>query len=135
MAQIYVFGHVGNPLIPQQSQSNSTYVCFYLNEQTGKGRYQSYQVWAWNEDVTRLIQKKVQKGSLIWLTGTQELVDCTTGQGKERAKILKVYLTNWGFVPAGLNRQTAESGFNDLESTQNPPSAEVLDGERVSLPE
>lgn len=135
MAQIHVFGHVGNPLVPQQSQSNSTYVCFYLNEQTGKGRNQSYQVWAWNEDVSRLIQKKVQKGSFIWLTGTLELVDCTTNQGKERTKILKVYLTNWGFVPTGLNRHTSVTGSNDLENTVFLPSAEVLDGERVSLPE
>lgn len=135
MAQIYVFGHVGNSLVPQQSQRDSTYVCFYLNEQTGKGRYQSYQIWAWNDDVSHLIRKKVQKGSFIWLTGTQELVDCTTRQGKEQTKILKVYLTNWGFIPAESNRQTPVTGLNDLENIADLPAAEVLDGERVSLPE
>lgn len=136
MAQIFVFGCVENHLVPQQSQNLSTYVCFYLNEQTGKGRNQTYQVWAWEPDVSRLTQKKVQKGSYIWLTGTQELVDCTTSQGTERTKILKVYLTNWGYLPAGTSRQTSATGSNIPETvtTLSIPIAE-LDGDRESLPE
>lgn len=136
MAQIFVFGCVENHLVSQQSQNLSNYVCFYLKEQTGKGRNQTYQVWAWEPDVSRLIQKNVHKGSYIWLTGTLELVDCTTSQGTERTKILKVYLTNWGYLPAGLSRQTSATGSNipEITMTHSIPIVE-LNGDRESLPE
>ncbi len=101
MAQIYVFGHVENDLVPQTSQKGSTYVCFYLKERTGKGRFQSYQVWAWEEDVFRLLNGKVHKGSFIWLTGTQELVDCTADQGKTKTKRLKVYCAA-SYIPKAI---------------------------------
>ena len=55
MAQIYVFGRVDEDLVVKTSQKNSPYVCFTFKEQTGKGRTQFYQVWAWNENVSRLI--------------------------------------------------------------------------------
>ncbi len=74
-------------------------MCFRLTEQAGKGRTQAYQVWAWNEDVSRLLRLGVKKGTLLWLTGTQELVDCTAKQGTVKTMLLKVYLTNFGFVP------------------------------------
>ena len=47
MAQIFAFGRVENDLAPKKSQKDSTYVCFGFTEQTGKGQFQYYQVWAW----------------------------------------------------------------------------------------
>ena len=66
MAQIFVFGRVMNDLVPKESQSKQSYVCFDLMERT-KNWTQFYQVWAWDADVTRLMQFKVKKGSMIWL--------------------------------------------------------------------
>ena len=74
MAQIFVFGRVMNDLVPKESQSKQSYVCFDLMERT-KNWTQFYQVWAWDADVTRLMQFKVKKGSMIWLAGSQRLVD------------------------------------------------------------
>ena len=77
MAQIFAFGRVENDLAPKKSQKDSTYVCFGFTEQTGKGQFQYYQVWAWGDEVSRLIQLGVKKDSRLWITGTQQLVDCT----------------------------------------------------------
>ena len=61
MAQIFAFGHVENDLAPKKSQKDSTYVCFGFTEQTGKGQFQYYQVWAWEDEVSRLIQLGVKR--------------------------------------------------------------------------
>lgn len=55
MAQIFAFGRVENDLAPKKSQKDSTYVCFGFTEQTGKGQFQYYQVWAWEDEVSRLL--------------------------------------------------------------------------------
>ena len=81
MAQIFVFGRVMNDLVPKESQSKQSYVCFDLMERT-KNWTQFYQVWAWDADVTRLMQFKVKKGSVIWLAGSQRLVDVRMKDGK-----------------------------------------------------
>ena len=133
MAQIFVFGRVMNDLVPKESQSKQSYVCFDLMERA-KNWTQFYQVWAWDADVTRLMQFKVKKSSMIWLAGSQRLVDVRMKDGKLEKK-LKVSLNDFGFLPkqpAAANRQE-----NDPDITAEPalPPAEVLDGDRESLPE
>lgn len=135
MAQIFVLGRVEDDLVTKTSQSDSAYVCFRLTEQVGKGRTQSYQVWAWNDDVTRLNKLCVRKGKMIWLTGTQELVDSTTDQGKTKTKLLKVYLTNFGFVPGHYSSERHTAIPNGPETAAATPPPEVLDGSREPLPE
>lgn len=137
MAQIYVFGHVEEDLVVKKSQKNSSYVCFPLKEQVGKGRTQSYQVWAWNEDVSRLVKLGVKKGSLIWITGTQQLVDCTEEHGKVKTQVLKVFLTNWGYLPgrhSSPNQADAENDTEQVPDTNLPP-VEVVDGDQSALPD
>lgn len=135
MAQIFVLGRVEDDLVIKTSQSESAYVCFRLTEQAGKGRTQTYQVWAWNEDASRLDRLGVRKGKTIWLTGTLELVDCTTGQGTAKAKLLKVYLTNFGFVPGHYSGERHTAIPNGPETAAAAPPPEVLDGSREPLPE
>ncbi len=136
MAQIFAFGRVENDLVPQKSQRDSTYVCFGFTEQTGKGQFQYYQVWAWDDEVSRLMQLGVKKESRLWITGTQRLVDCTSGHGKEKAKVLKIYLSNFGFLPGRFQKESPADFPNDPETAESaPPPMEVLDGERESLPE
>ena len=69
MAQIFVFGRVMNDLVPKESQSKQSYVCFDLMERT-KNWTQFFQVWAWDADVTRLMQFKVKKDSMISVSYT-----------------------------------------------------------------
>lgn len=136
MAQIFAFGRVENDLVPQKSQRDSTYVCFGFTEQTGKGQFQYYQVWAWDDEVSRLMQLGVKKESRLWITGTQRLVDCTSSHGKEKAKVLKIYLSNFGFLPGRFPKESPAYFPNDPETAESaPPPVEVLDGERESLPE
>jgi hypothetical protein len=63
-------------------------------------------------------------------------VDCTAGHGKERTKILKIYLSNFGFLPGRISKE-GSADFPDEPGTADaaPPPVEVLDGERESLPE
>lgn len=137
MAQIFAFGRVENDLVPKKSQNDSTYVGFGFTEQTGKGQYQYYQVWAWDDEVSRLIQHGIKKGSRLWITGRLQLVDCTSSHGKNKTKILKVYLSDFGFLPGPLPKGTSTDFPNDTETADVhlPPSMEILDGERESLPE
>ena len=136
MAQIFAFGRVENDLAPKKSQKDSTYVCFGFTEQTGKGQFQYYQVWAWDDEVSRLIQLGIKKESRLWITGTQRLVDCTAGRGKEKDKVLKIYLSDFGFLPGHFPKESPADFPNDPETAAAaPPPVEVLDGERESLPE
>lgn len=137
MAQIFVFGRVGEDLVAKTSQKNSPYVCFSLKEQLGKGRTQFYQVWAWNEDVSRLLQFGVKKDSHIWITGTMQMVDCTTDHGKEKTKVLKIFLTNWGYLPGRHSKRELKNVTNESEQVSDSliPPTEVLDGDCTALPE
>lgn len=137
MAQIFVFGRVENDLEVKKSQKDSSYVCFYVREQAGGGQTQAYQVWAWEPHVSRLVRMGVRKGSLVWITGALQMVDSTEDHGKVRTKLLKVYLSSWGYVPSWHTRQNHADTANDPEilSDASIPSAEVLDGDREALPE
>ena len=137
MAQIYVLGRVEEDLVVKKSQKDSSYVCFSFKEQTGKGRTQSYQVWAWNEDVSRLVKLGVKKRILLWLTGTMQLVDCTENHVKVKTKVMKVFLTNWGYLPGKYPRQNEADAENDPGPIPDPPALpmEVMDGDREALPE
>lgn len=141
MAQLFVFGHVTADLIPKESQSKSTYVCFNLAENIGYGEKKRtiyYQVWAWGDDALRLIRLGIKKSSFIWLTGSVELVDCTDKDGKTRTKRLKVYLDNCGFVPNGQNRQMDLESADKMDAMTDTgvfPPGDELNGDRLPLPE
>ena len=80
------------------------------------------------------MQFKVKKGSMIWLAGSQRLVDVRMKDGKLEKK-LKVSLNDFGFLPkqpAAANRQENDP---DITAEPAPPLTEVLDGDRESLPE
>ena len=134
MAQIQVIGYVDADLQLKQSQKETAYVSFYLKEQIGKGRWQTYQVWAWSNLAARMERLGVKEGSLIWLTGSLELVDCTVKQGKEKTKLLKVYCSDFGFIPRRkTERQDADKGT--AAPVEPDPTPDVLDGDRMQLPE
>ena len=141
MAQIFVFGCVTADLQLKQSQKQTPYVCFDLAEHIGYGNGQRtvyYQVWAWGEDALRLIRLKIKKGSMIWLTGSQELVDCTSQNGDVKTKRLKVFLDNCGFLPSWQPKPPDVSlpdGQVTAACANSFPPLEVLDGEREALPE
>ncbi len=137
MAQIYVIGHVMDDLVVKQSQKDSSYICFSFSEQIDKNRRQYYQVWAWNEDVSRLMKLGVKKGSFLWLTGTLQLVDCTKEQGKVKTKIMKVFLTNWGYIPTKNSISEDMDRNNDTGQSIDSYSSltENMDGDRIALPE
>ena len=108
MAQIYVFGRVMWDLVPKESHTKQPYVCFELMERSGGKKPDAYQVWARGEQVARLMKLKVKKGSLIWLTGSQTLADVRLKDGST-VKKLKVWLTDFGFLPGQTARAKAES--------------------------
>ncbi|MFR5929545.1 MAG: hypothetical protein ACLUGI_02650 [Subdoligranulum sp.] len=71
---------------------------------------------------------------MIWLAGSQRLVDVRMKDGKLEKK-LKVSLNDFGFLPkqpAAANRQENDP---DITAEPAPPPTEVLDGDRESLPE
>ncbi len=133
MAQINVIGYVTQDIVQKQSQEGNAYVHFFLKEYISKSRYQIYQVWAWDNVVLKLQRLRIKKGSLIWVSGSLELVDCTIKGGQEKTKMLKVYCNDLGIVrcfpeanPPAESR-TAESA--------SPGLPVELDGDRNQLPE
>ena len=134
MAQIQVIGYVDADLQLKQSQKETAYVSFYLKEQIGKGRWQTYQVWAWSNLAARMERLGVKEGSLIWLTGSVELVDCTAKHGQEKTKLLKIYCSDFGYISRRrAERQDADKGTT--APVEPEPTPEVLDGDRMQLPE
>ncbi len=135
MAQVIVFGQVEDDLELKTSQKGNVYVCFLLLERLSKGRYQQYQVWAWGEDAQRLGRLRVKKGSMIWLTGSLQLVDCTVNHGQNKTKLLKVALTDWGYLPTQrlTPSSTHPAALADKEQPPDFPGG-TLDGDRDTLP-
>ena len=76
-----------------------------------------------------------KRGSMIWLTGSQKLVDVRQKDGAT-VKKLKVWLTDFGFLPGQSSRAKAEHEQHDSDAAATAPApSEVMDGDRESLPE
>lgn len=135
MAQIHVFGRVMHDLVPKESQSKQPYVCFDLMERSGNNPPDFYQVWARGDQVARLVRLKIKKGSMIWLTGSQKLVDVRQKDGTT-VKKLKIWQTDFGFLPGQTPRAKTECEQHDSDTAATAPApSEVMDGDRESLPE
>ena len=135
MAQIVVFGRVMHELVPKEGQSKQQYVCFDLMERSGNNPPDFYQVWARGDQVARLVRLKIKKGSMIWLTGSQKLVDVRQKDGTT-VKKLKIWLTDFGFLPGQTSRAKTECEQHDSDTAATAPApSEVMDGDRESLPE
>lgn len=134
MALVYTFGHVVNDIVPQKSQRDTTYLCFYLKEQIGNGQAQTFQVWAWGELVNYITRIGIRKGSMIWISGTLELVDCTVNQGQNKTKRMKIYLSGCGYV-LGSSKQQKDAENNEASENTTLFIAEEWDGDRMPLPE
>lgn len=141
MAQIFVFGRVTADPELKESQKGNPYVCFDLAEHIGYGSGQRtlfYQVWAWGDNALRLIRMGVRQGSMLWLTGAQDLVDCTDNSGKVKTKRLKVSMDNCGFLPGWKPKQDGVNMTGEPAASPDMtvlPYVEALDGEREALPE
>ncbi len=135
MAQITAFGYVTEDLIPKQSQTKQPYVSFHLKERIGTGRWQIFQVWIWGNDVARITRLGINKGSIVWISGTLEIVDCTSNQGKEKAKVLKVYCKDFGFLPSKKQFGQIAAQEAGSYSPDRIPVPQEIDGDRMALPE
>ena len=135
MAQIHVFGRVMHDLVPKEGQTKQPYVCFDLMERNGGNQPDFYQVWARGDAVARLMKLKVRKGSMIWLTGSQKLVDVRQKDGTT-VKKLKIWLTDFGFLPGQSSKAKSTSEQHDPDEAAPVPSpSEVMNGDREPLPE
>lgn len=137
MAHLYVIGRITTDLELKHGQNSNPYVRFSFAENIGskdRARTQYYQVWAWNEDATRLINAGVKKGSLIFIAGTVELEIYTKKDGLTVDKRLKVSLNDWGFVPFGNSRES-NALHNKSSADDAPYMPAFIDGDRDNLPE
>lgn len=138
MAQIYVIGRITADLELKTSERNNPYVRFDVAENIGSRQNlhtQYFQICAWGEDANRLMRARAKKGSLIWVTGSLELESYTKRDGVTIDKRMKVLLDNWGFIPVGGARTYKEDPAPECPETTLPPQAEVIDGDRDSLPD
>ncbi len=137
MAQIHVIGRITADLELKTSERNNPYVRFDIAENIGSRQNlhtQYFQICAWGEDANRLMKARAKKGSLIWVTGSLELEPYTKRDGVTIDKRMKVLLDNWGFIPVGGARTSKEDLAPERPETASPPQAEVIDGDRDSLP-
>lgn len=132
MAQINVIGYVAQDIILKRSQERTAYVHFYVKEYIGKSRYQAYQVWAWDNVASKLQRLRIKKGSLVWVSGSLELVDCTAKGGQEQTKMLKVYCNDLSIVRCNPAANTSAESRNAESASPGLPVE--LDGDRNQLP-
>ena len=133
MAQINVIGYVTQDIVLKQSREGNAYVHFFMKEYLSKSRYQTYQVWIWENMIPKLKRYKIKKGSLIWITGSLELVDCTAWGLQDMHQMLKINCNDLGAIRVNLaEAKPAESMTADSVS---PGSPEELNGDRNQLPE
>lgn len=132
MAQINVIGFVAQDIVPRTSQKGTAYVYFFVKEYLGMSRCQGYQIWVREDILPKLQRLKIRKGSLVWITGSLELVDSTTKDGKEKTKFLRIYCSDIGIV---LDRSSLQPTAlpKTAESASNSSPVE-LDGDRNQLP-
>lgn len=137
MAQIFVIGRITADLELKHGQNGNPYVRFGFAENIGsrdRARTQYYQVWAWSENATRLINARVKKGSLIFIAGVVELEIYTKQDGLTVDKRLKVSLNDWGFVPVGKSRDS-KTALSLKDSADDPLTLDIINGDHDTLPE
>ena len=72
---------------------------------------------------------------MIWLTGSQKLVDVRLKDGTT-VKKLKIWLTDFGFLPGQSSKAKSTSEQQDPDEAAPVPSPSVvMDGDREPLPE
>ena len=138
MAQVYVIGRITADLELKHGQNKNPYVRFGFAENIGskdRARTQYYQVWAWNEDATRLMNAGVKKGTLIFIAGTVELETYTKKDGLSIDKRLKVSLNDWGFVPFGNGRDNQNTLHQKSSADDSPHTLDYINGDKDNLPE
>lgn len=143
MSLSFTIGRVTADFELQTSTNGVPYVRFNLAETLGYGetaRTQFLQVWAWREDATRLMKRKVKKGSLIWVSGSLEMESYQKRDGNTTDKRLKVTLDNWDFVPGG-KALAGRPGTEDPHAASSPVALQAqalscgeIDGDREHLP-
>lgn len=137
MAQVYVIGRITADLELKTSEKNNPYVRFDIAENIGSRQNlhtQYFQICAWGEDARRLMKARAKKGSLIWVSGSLELEPYTKRDGVTIDKRMKVLLDNWGFIPVGGAKTSNEASAPERSEMTSLPNAEVIDGDRDSLP-
>lgn len=133
MAQINVIGYVTQDIILKQSRGGNAYAHFILKEYISKNRYQTYQVWIWENTLPKLKRFQIKKGSLIWITGSLELVDYNATNRQEKIQILRINCNDLGVIRVNLAENVATESMT-AESTPEGLPVE-LDGDRNQLPE
>lgn len=143
MSLSFTIGRVTADFELQTSTNGIPYVRFNLAETLGYGetaRTQYLQVWAWREDATRLMKRKVKKGSLIWVSGSLEMESYQKRDGNTTDKRLKVTLDNWDFVPGGkalasrTDTEGPHAGSSPAASQAQALPCGEIDGDREHLP-
>lgn len=143
MSLSFTIGRVTADFKLQTSTNGVPYVRFDLAEALGYGetaRTQYLQVWAWREDATRLIKRKVKKGSLIWVSGSLEMESYQKREENTTDKRLKVTLDNWDFIPGSkasagcMDTAVPHAGSSPDISQAQAPSGGEIDGDREHLP-
>ena len=137
----FTIGRVTADLELRISTHNNPYVRFSIAEKTGFGEYvntQFPQVWARGEDAQRLINGKVSKGSLIWVSGPLVLEEFKRRDGTTD-KGLKIELKDWGYISNVKPRNdTTKMTISTEETEPTSPSndsVEEIDGDREILPD
>lgn len=99
MAKIFVIGKITDNIELKYSENDVPYIRFTLMEIMNNGaKPQFYQVWAWYRNAEDFIKFKVNKNSVIQITGSLQLEGFVKTDGKTRDKRLKVIMDSWDFI-------------------------------------
>ena len=138
MSLVYTVGRVTADIQLQTSTNSMPYLRFDLAEHIGYGnstKTQYLQVWVWGDDAVRLVKKNVQKGSLIWISGSLTIEEYQKKNSTTTDKRLKVILDNWDYLPvASAYIKDKSDPDTSILSSSNHAKNCVIDGDREKLP-
>lgn len=131
---INIIGRVTKDLEPQTSTNGVKFVSFDVAENKGygdKAKTQFHRCTVWGEEeVSRIVKARVQKGSLLNVVGDQDLsayVKATTG---EFAASSNITVWHWDYVQVGAKRtdDTGNAVASGTDGYQDVPTEDCDDG-------
>lgn len=137
MAQIYVVGKVASDIELRSSSKNTPYIRFELIERIGSRgnfRTQSFHVCAFADDAKRIVKSNIQKGSIIWVSGSLELELFGKRDGATADKRMKIFLDNWGTIPIQASVKKTLSAEQISSEKALPKEAVEINGDKDNLP-
>ena len=130
---LFIIGRVTKDPEMQTTSSGKNFISFDVAENKGFGenaKTQFHRCTIWGEEAAnRVVNAKVQKGSLLSIVGEQDLSAYTKKDTGEAVPASQINIYHWDYVPMGKKSDGAgKADSNGSTSYSDVPSEDCDDG-------